>query len=105
MPKVHPHDPPRPDICRICFLLREPGPRGDAMRLRYRPQEPCPHRGPPTGLEVSCPDCGRGRVQVPILACALHGTCTAERLVSRTACCKICPDRPAVPAGDGEEGP
>lgn len=51
----------------------------------------CAHLGEPTGETVECKTCG-GRVQLKLLECSVHGTCTAGKKVEGIACCRDCTD-------------
>jgi hypothetical protein len=60
------------------------------------PAGPCVHLGAPTGETVQCPSC-RGRVELKLFACAVHGRCTQGKAAPGVACCAGCPDRTARP--------
>lgn len=84
--------------CCGCELhaAREPGAApGDSAGPRPAPRVPfpCPHRSEaPTGAQ-GCHSC-RGRVELKVFDCAVHGTCLIETAVAGRGCCKTCPDRP-----------
>lgn len=44
-----------------------------------------------TGAKATCPSC-RGKVELTVFGCRVHGTCTVGKPVPGTACCKGCPD-------------
>jgi hypothetical protein len=56
---------------------------------------PCRHRGEATGETGGCRSCGGVR-QVPLYACAVHGTCSLWEPTDRTEhYCGRCPEREA----------
>ncbi len=84
-----------PRYARFLGPGRPPAPRPAAAAAD------CPHRGAPTGETVPCKSC-RGTVQLKVLACAVHGSCTVGRKVDGHACCQGCPDRPRAPTPGGD---
>jgi hypothetical protein len=99
----HPADVAEPG-CKVCWLaLHDPDYRrlylGEGagpppgMRLAPPPARvgKCVHLGPATGETVACPSC-RGRVELKLFACAVHGRATLARRVMGAACCAGCPD-------------
>lgn len=56
---------------------------------KAKPQPPCAHLGPDTGLMVECPTCS-GKVSLKVFACEVHGACTVAKKVERRACCIGC---------------
>ena len=84
--------------CRPCWLYhndhayRRLWGGDDALRL------PCAALGAYTGTTADCPSC-RGRVQIKLRGCAVHGRCTEVKSAPGVACCATCPDyrRPAMP--------
>lgn len=107
--RTDPHVEPRPDSCGTCALyvadpkVRAAMDRPGGVRAQVRAQVrgapappaapfPCRFRGGPTGDTVSCPTC-RGRVELKVFACAVHGTCTPGKAAPGVACCRGCPDR------------
>lgn len=102
------HTPPEPLTCPLCeragrdsafalALSRVPAPKARPARVAA---VACAHLGGPTGEARQCPTCA-GRVEVKLLACAVHGSCTPVKRVGGVACCRDCPDNttraPAVP--------
>jgi len=51
---------------------------------------PCAHLGGETGERVGCPTC-KGRVQIKLMACAVHGKCTVGKALPGVASCR-CPE-------------
>jgi hypothetical protein len=51
----------------------------------------CAHLGADTGERRVCGPCG-GRVELKVLACAVHSRCTVAKAVAGVACCSTCPD-------------
>lgn len=58
----------------------------------------CKHFGADTGEKVTCPSC-RGRVELSLFACAVHGKCTPRKWVAGVACCA------GGPGADGKYAP
>jgi hypothetical protein len=82
-------DPTRPydieKMCRPCWI-RLGGSPGDKTK-----PHPCRHLGAVTEERVLCPSC-RGKVELKLHACNVHGRCTLVKGVGGTACCTDCPD-------------
>lgn len=90
-----PGAPGNANSCPICWdRLRGKG-GGDAPRAK------CAHLGAPTGATVPCASC-RGRVELKVFACGVHGRCTLAKRVEGVACCTGCVD--AVPIGTARRG-
>lgn len=53
----------------------------------------CIHLGESTGESFPCTSCGGKLQSVPVMACAVHGKCTTDRLFAGTKCCRECDDR------------
>lgn len=51
----------------------------------------CIHLGKWTGELVECHTC-KGKVQLKIISCDIHGKCTVAKQIPETACCSTCPD-------------
>lgn len=105
------HPDPVPDSCRLCSLYvhderyrrkwDDPAHTLPEAAARLR----CRHLGAMTGETVACQACGGLRRQVPVYACAVHGTCTPTQLNKGRGCCRICPDHSgATPEGTVGEG-
>lgn len=82
-----------PSMCRPCWVrLRHAAGMsvapGDSARLV---PPPCRHLGGPTGEMVACQSC-RGRVELKLFACAVHGRCTPTKPAPDVACCAGCSD-------------
>lgn len=57
------------------------------------PFAPCVHGGTePTGETRACKSCN-GSVELKLLKCHIHGTCTPVTAIPGTACCAICRER------------
>lgn len=84
--------------CVWCRLLVS-DPRYAALygRPAPAPAAPCVHLGAPAGRTVACPSC-RGRVELKLFHCDVHGRCTLGRQAPGVACCAGCPDRAATRA-------
>jgi hypothetical protein len=68
-------------------------PKIDASKsLRPLPGLRCRFKGEPTGRYGDCLKCGNG-AKVPLLICTKFGTCTNDRIVEDTACCRTCRHR------------
>lgn len=100
----------RTSTCRLCWLWhndarynrlwggdgtvnkRSSPWHGDKPAGRQLPaRKPCAHLGSPTGETRPCKQCNK-TVQVPLMGCAVHGTCSVAKLLAGTECCRICPD-------------
>jgi hypothetical protein len=92
-----PGEPGNPNQCRVCWL-----------RLRHAPRSlSCIHLGGATGETIQCPTCPSGghTTNVPVLACAIHGTTTGKRgspASSGIRSCFRCPDHHAPDPFGGE---
>ncbi len=82
--------------CRTCwnylnddsyYRLAEELPQVDDERRR--PQYPCRHIGEETGETRQCPPCV-GNVQIKLLKCDIHGSCTSLKQVNGVAWCLTC---------------
>lgn len=76
--------------------LEEWAEKGTQEIERHRKQHPmkslCAHLGLPTGELALCHTC-RGRVQLKLFACEVHGNCTMAKPVEQgIACCAKCGD-------------
>lgn len=87
------------DLGEVSSLPKKP-----AVPARFLKPLACVHRGPATGASHPCAACGGRKVPEPEYACALHGVCTAGRLVAGVACCRVCPDRAVPSAGQSPGG-
>lgn len=100
------HAQPQPDSCRWCGMAVNRDRRYLALwwpdesvtpkvSSQHGPAEGgravCVHLGEPTGGRVACPSC-RGRVQLKLFACAVHGSCTPLKKAPGVACCVGCSD-------------
>lgn len=74
---------------------------------KERQANPCQYLGAPTGEKHDCAYCG-GAKNVPVLACAIHGRCTNERILAyreadgswvRLMFCLSCNDYKPRPGG------
>jgi hypothetical protein len=94
----HPWTPPLAVVdearCLACQFPDDnytPAARPQAVPGRDPIGQPCAHLGKETGEVETCVNC-RGRWQIKLLACALHGQCTQVTQVGTAACCLTCPD-------------
>ncbi len=55
------------------------------------PKAACVNLGKPTGETQTCESC-KGKVELKVYACSVHGTCTIGKKVDGVACCKDCGD-------------
>ena len=76
--------------CAVC--PSQPSPPAVAPVAKAAADAACVHRGGPTGERVPCQTC-KGVVELKLLACAVHGSCTPGRAVDGVACCDGCPDK------------
>lgn len=87
--------------CRLCYLFHT-DPRynelwgGAGLAGTSPPPASCVHLGEPTGERQVCKPCG-GNVEIKLLACAVHQSCTLAKKLAGVACCVGCPDRQAAP--------
>lgn len=59
------------------------------------PRGDCAHRGEEPVRSVECENC-RGKVQLKVFPCAVHGECTAQTRADGVAgCCRGCGDHSA----------
>jgi hypothetical protein len=61
-----------------------------AGKMPSTKQGMCKLLGEQVGVKL-CPTC-RGKVEVKIFACPIHGECTLTKALKEVACCKKCPD-------------
>jgi hypothetical protein len=80
--------PPKPTPCRWC---RANVPVTLAVAPTGAKRGACRHLGADTGGRRLCDSCG-GRVELKVMACGVHGMCTAGKRVDGVACCTGCPD-------------
>lgn len=60
--------------------------------FRKSTQRPkCVHLGDATGERRQCPTC-TGKVEIKLLACAVHDRCTTHKAIDGVACCATCKD-------------
>jgi SAM-dependent methyltransferase len=91
---AQPGQPWTPDVCLLCWralnrpaqVVKHGGPRPPVNQRRR-----CRHRGDETGDRVQCPTC-RGRVQLKVFSCAIHGTCVLEKPNGSVRDCASCAD-------------
>ena len=92
---------PPANACLVCHARLVLKPKTKPVVKLGKPQakprshplvaNPCVHLGADTGERVTCQTC-RGKVELKILLCAVHGRCTVGKAVPGTACCSTCPD-------------
>lgn len=74
------------------------------IRQAFNRTTPCMHIGGDTGERFKCTTC-RGRVELKLLGCGIHGHCTAEKVIPGVQCCRLCPDYLPDPISDPEARP
>lgn len=66
---------------------------GSVAKRAIAAKPPCKHLGGETGRQVECSTC-TGKVELPLLACAIHGACTQSKIADvkhgKVACCRVC---------------
>ncbi len=91
--------------CPVCKQYREnphyrnaPLPVMGPVKPREDRSKPCRHLGAATGERVQCPTCA-GNVEIKLMTCEKHGTCTRGKPLQGVRCCADCGDyRPGEPA-------
>ncbi len=106
MPRPCDHDPIQPNNCLHCGWLVSDNERGREKRAQWGedeshvikrattevkapPPRVCKFFGKPTGKTAVCPSC-RGKVELKLFECQIHGACTPGKSAPGVACCKGC---------------
>lgn len=103
--KVHLGQPWSADQCLVCWYWHHSlfhrqhwngtipvpaAPKLQRIFVAERKHNLCVYRGLPTGEVRDCNTCG-GKKSIPLVQCAIHGSCTVEnRLQNSTAWCATC---------------
>lgn len=79
-------------LARLAVIVdRERANRQPAAMLPSPPKAACINLGKPTGETRTCETC-TGKVELKVMTCDVHGTCTIGKPVDGLACCKGCGD-------------
>jgi hypothetical protein len=68
---------------------RMPDYQPPSQSVRQRRLADCKHLSKPTGEKVECKTC-RGKVELLVIGCTVHGKCTPGRMVPGVVCCRFC---------------
>ncbi len=79
-------------VQRLAIIVdRERARRQPAAMLPSPPKAACVSLGKPTGEVRICESC-KGKVELKVYGCSIHGVCTIGKKVDGVACCKGCGD-------------